>query len=88
MLGYEFPATLFLITKEKFYVVTTAIYQFEGDYFSGVYVYGTDADAVQRSAAKLGAASAKLLAEAAAGKPGTGGGPLAAPEQSAPGIQA
>lgn len=23
MLGYEFPATLFLITKEKFYVVTT-----------------------------------------------------------------
>lgn len=24
MLGYEFPATLFLITKEKFYVVTTA----------------------------------------------------------------
>ena len=67
---------------------TTAIYQFEGDYFSGVYVYGTDADAVQRSAAKLGAASAKLLAEAAAGKPGTGGGPLAAPEQSAPGIQA
>jgi len=24
LLGYEFPATLFLITPEKFYVVTTA----------------------------------------------------------------
>jgi hypothetical protein len=67
---------------------TTVIYQFDGDYFSGVYVYGTDADAVQATAAKLGAASAKLLAEAAAGEPGTGGGPLANPEPAAPGIQA
>lgn len=67
---------------------TTVIYQFDGDYFSGVYVYGSDAAAVQSSAVTLGAASAKLLAEAAAGKPGTGGGPLASPEQSAPGIQA
>lgn len=67
---------------------TTVVYQFDGDYFSGVYVYGTDAAAVQSAAAKLGAASAKLLAEAAAGKPGTGGGPLANPQPSEPGIQA
>jgi len=66
---------------------TTVIYQFDGDYFSGVYVYGTDAADVQSTAARLGASSAKLLAEAAAGKPGTGGGPLANPAQSAPGVQ-
>lgn len=67
---------------------TTVIYQFDGDYFSGVYVYGADPAAVQGAAATLGAAAAKLLAEAAAGKPGSGGGPLANPQPSAPGIQA
>lgn len=67
---------------------TTVVYQFDGDYFSGVYVYGTDAAAVQGAAARLGADSAILLAEAAAGKPGTGGGPLANPQPSQPGVQA
>lgn len=66
---------------------TTVIYQFDGDYFSGVYVYGANAATVQAAAAKLAAASAKLLAEAAAGKPGSGGGPLANPQASAPGVQ-
>lgn len=66
---------------------TTVVYQFDGDYFSGVYVYGTDAAAVQDAATKLAADSAKLLAEAAAGKPGSGGGPLASPQASAPGVQ-
>lgn len=67
---------------------TTVVYQFDGDYFSGVYVYGTDPAAVQSAAAKLGAASARLLAEAAARKPGTGGGQLANPQASEPGVQA
>jgi hypothetical protein len=67
---------------------TTVVYQFDGDFFSGVYVYGTDATTVQAAAAKLAATSAKLLAEAATGKPGTGGGPLTSAPSGAPGVQA
>jgi hypothetical protein len=66
---------------------TTVIYQFDGDYFSGVYVYGADAASVQGAAGKLGIASARLLAEAASGEPGTGGGPMTDPGENAPGVQ-
>lgn len=68
-------------------VWTTVVYQFDGDYFSGVYVYGTDKSRVQSLAATLSARSAKYLAEAAAGQPGTGGGPLVETNPTAPGAQ-
>lgn len=67
---------------------STVVYQFDGDYFSGVYVYGTDKQAVQQFAASLGVKAAKHLAEAASGKPGTGGGPLVGPGQPDAGVQA
>jgi nucleosome binding factor SPN SPT16 subunit len=41
LLGYEFPATLFLITPEKFYVVTTAK---KGMLLSSDYGEGASAD--------------------------------------------
>jgi hypothetical protein len=68
-------------------VWTAVVYQFDGDYFSGVYVYGTDKARVQSVAAALSAKSAKYLAEAAAGKPGTGGGPLVDTTPAGPGAQ-
>lgn len=66
-----------------------AVYQFDGNYFSGVYTYGTDKDTVVALAKKLAPIAAVHLREAAAGKPGTGGGTfanLAGPSQ--PGAQA
>lgn len=68
---------------------TTAVYQFDGDFFSGLYVYGVDKAQVQQSALRLGTQAAKHLGEAAAGKPGTGGGQIlqgSAPQQ--PGVPA
>jgi hypothetical protein len=53
-------------------------YQFNGDYFSGVYVYGPTRSAALAVAETLGAESARHLAQAATGKPGTGGGPFQA----------
>lgn len=55
---------------------TTAVYQFDGDYFSGVYVWGSDKTQVEQWATQLAVKAAKHIAEAAAGKPGTGGGPI------------
>jgi len=49
-------------------------YQFDGDYFSGVYVYGASRAAALAQAERLGAISARHLSEAVSGKPGTGGG--------------
>ncbi|MBX6372157.1 MAG: hypothetical protein IRZ02_07865 [Acidothermus sp.] len=63
---------------------TAAVYQFDGDFFAGVYVYGADPQAVQRFAAQLGAKAAGLLREAAAGKPGTGGGTILNPSPTSP----
>ncbi len=52
------------------------VYQFNGNYFSGVYVYGLTRASALAVAEQLGAASARHLAQAATGKPGTGGGPF------------
>jgi hypothetical protein len=52
------------------------VYQFDGNYFSGVYVYGLSRASALATAEHLGAESARHLAQAAAGKPGTGGGPF------------
>ena len=52
------------------------VYQFDGNYFSGVYVYGLSRASALTEAERLGAESAHHLAQAAAGKPGTGGGPF------------
>ena len=52
------------------------VYQFDGNYFSGVYVYGLSRATTLAAAERLGAESALHLAQAAAGKPGTGGGPF------------
>ena len=46
----------------------------DGDYFSGVYVYGATRATALAQAERLGAISARHLAEAVSGKPGTGGG--------------
>lgn len=62
---------------------STAVYQFDGDFFSGVYVFGSDRAAVLSTATGLGAKAAKHLAEAVSGAPGTGGGPFSAPSPSA-----
>ncbi|MDQ1465382.1 MAG: hypothetical protein QOC73_2323 [Actinomycetota bacterium] len=59
-------------------------YQFNGDYFSGVYVYGTTRALVLAQAQRLGAAAARHLAEAVAGRPGTGGGPFELPASPSP----
>ena len=52
------------------------VYQFNGNYFSGVYVYGLTRASALTVAEQLGALSARHLAQAATGKPGTGGGPF------------
>jgi hypothetical protein len=52
------------------------VYQFNGNYFSGVYVYGLTRASALTVAEQLGAVSARHLAQAATGKPGTGGGPF------------
>ncbi len=60
-------------------VWTAIVYQFDGDYFSGVYVYGNSKSAVTQTAEHLGIEAATHLREAAAGKPGTGGGDVYGP---------
>ena len=52
------------------------VYQFDGDYFSGVYVYGLSRSLALNEAERLAAKSAIHLAQASRGKPGTGGGPI------------
>jgi hypothetical protein len=52
------------------------VYQFNGNYFSGVYVYGFSRASALTEAERLGAESARHLAQAVAGKSGTGGGPF------------
>lgn len=52
------------------------VYQFNGNFFSGVYVYGLTRSSALTVAEQLAAVSARHLAQAATGKPGTGGGPF------------
>jgi hypothetical protein len=52
------------------------VYQFDGDYFSGIYVYGLSRSLALTAAERLAAKSATHLAQASRGKPGTGGGPM------------
>jgi hypothetical protein len=59
-------------------------YQFNGDYFSGVYVYGVSRALALAEALKLASQSARHLTEAVAGKPGTGGGTFASPASQPP----
>jgi hypothetical protein len=68
----------------------TCVYQFDGDYFSGVYVYSLGPDAGRSLAQTLARRAAQHLAEAADGRPGSGGGPLAtaAPGGGTPGLPA
>jgi hypothetical protein len=53
------------------------VYQFDGNYFSGIYTYGTTRALALAQAERLALLSAHHLAEAVAGKAGTGGGPFA-----------
>jgi hypothetical protein len=55
------------------------VYQFNGNYFSGVYVYGLTRASALAVAEQLGTLSARHLAQAATGNPGTGGGPFQSP---------
>jgi hypothetical protein len=59
------------------------VYQFDGDYFSGIYVYGSSRSLALTEAEALAAKSATHLAQASRSKPGTGGGPIQ-PIASAP----
>jgi hypothetical protein len=52
------------------------VYQFDGDYFSGIYVYGLSRSLALTEAEALAAKSATHLAQASRSKPGTGGGPI------------
>jgi hypothetical protein len=52
------------------------VYQFDGDYFSGIYVHGLSRSLALAEAEQLAAKSATHLAQASRGKPGTGGGPI------------
>lgn len=66
----------------------SVVYQFDGNFFSGVYVYAHSRSLALAEALRLGAVSARHLAEAAAGKPGTGGGKFQAfPSPSTSGVQ-
>jgi len=60
------------------------VYQFDADYFSGIYVYGQSRTAALTEAEQLAAKSARYLAEASRGKPGTGGGPMQSVTSSPP----
>ena len=60
------------------------VYQFDGDYFSGVYVYGLTRSLALTEAQRLAAKSAIHLAQASRGKPGTGGGPMQSVTSSPP----
>ena len=67
----------------------TCVYQFDGDFFSGVYVYSTDAAAGGQLAKSLATKAAGHLNEAASGRPGTGGGVFtSAGPGNAPGLAA
>ncbi|MDQ1486051.1 MAG: hypothetical protein QOJ62_1744, partial [Actinomycetota bacterium] len=78
-----FAASFALSTGGSITNWSTAVYQFDGDFFSGVYVFGSDRAAVLKTATDLGAKAAKHLAEAVSGAPGTGGGPFSAPGPAA-----
>jgi hypothetical protein len=67
----------------------SVVYQFDGDYFSGIYVYGLTRSSALTEAERLAAKSATHLAQAARGKPGTGGGQIQSVASSPPdtGIQ-
>ncbi|HEY5051537.1 MAG TPA: hypothetical protein VII50_11595 [Acidothermaceae bacterium] len=60
------------------------VYQFDGDYFSGIYVYGLSRSLALAEAERLAAKSATHLAQASRGKPGTGGGPIQSVTSSSP----
>ncbi len=60
------------------------VYQFDGDYFSGIYVYGLTRSLALTEAQRLAAKSATHLAQASRGKPGTGGGSMQAVTSSPP----
>lgn len=60
------------------------VYQFDGNYFSGIYVYGLSRSLALTEALRLAAKSAVHLAQASRGKPGTGGGPIQSVASSAP----
>jgi hypothetical protein len=60
------------------------VYQFDGDYFSGIYVYGLSRSLALTDAERLAAKSATHLAQASRGKPGTGGGPIQSVTSSPP----
>jgi hypothetical protein len=60
------------------------VYQFDGDYFSGIYVYGLSRSLALTEAEDLAAKSATHLAQASRGKPGTGGGPIQSVTSSPP----
>jgi hypothetical protein len=64
---------------------TAVVYQFDGSFFSGVYVSGSSRASVLADADQLGAQAATHLREAVAGKPGSGGGTVGtAPAGSSP----
>jgi hypothetical protein len=65
---------------------TAVVYQFDGNYFSGVYVSGGSRAAVLQAAEQLGAKAANHLRQAVSGATGSGGGTVGspAPEISAP----
>jgi len=60
------------------------VYQFDGDYFSGIYVYGLTRSLALTEAQRLAAKSAVHLAQASRGKPGTGGGLMQSVASSPP----
>jgi hypothetical protein len=60
------------------------IYQFDGNYFSGIYVNGLSRTLALTEAERLAAKSAVHLAQASRGKPGTGGGPMQSVTSSPP----
>ena len=67
----------------------TCVYQFDGDFFSGVYVYSADAAGGRQLAESLATEAAGHLNEAANGRPGTGGGVFTSSGPSnAPGLAA
>ena len=68
----------------------TCVYQFDGDFFSGVYVYSADSAAGLQLAESLATKAARYLKEAASGGAGTGGGVFSSggPSNDAPGLPA
>lgn len=74
-------------TAHLFWV--TCVYQFDGDFFSGVYVYSADSAAGLQLAQSLATKAAGYLQEAASGNSGTGGGVFSSGSPgNAPGLAA